>query len=87
MNYMIVNTASGKIVKRYPTERGAKIALKRKYAPEQNPDLQVMHSDMYDIGFRKRVPTTSLMSGQTVMIDINDKGTCVDPGTERYWSM
>lgn len=87
MSYMIVNTNTGVIVKRFPTERGAKISLKRKYAPEQNPDLQVMHTEVYDLGFRRKVPTVNLMSGETLMIDVNDKGSCVDPGTETYWSM
>ena len=33
------------------------------------------------------VEVKSLMSGQTVMIPRRDKGTCVDPSQERYWSM
>lgn len=33
------------------------------------------------------VESTNLMSGATIHIDARDKGTCCDPGTERYWSM
>ena len=33
------------------------------------------------------VEVTSLMNGQTVQIPRKDVGTCVDPSTERYWSM
>ena len=29
----------------------------------------------------------SLMSGQEVEIRTEDRGTCSDPSTERYWSM
>lgn len=86
MSYLIVNTATSRIVARFPTERGAKISLARKFAGKVNPDLQVMEESVYDIGFRKKVAVQSLMSGGTVMLDVNDAGTCVDPSTERYWS-
>ena len=31
--------------------------------------------------------TTNIMSNKVIPIRQEDKGTCVDPGTERYWSM
>lgn len=31
--------------------------------------------------------TTNIMSNKVIPIRKEDKGTCVDPGTERYWSM
>jgi len=33
------------------------------------------------------VPVENLMSGETVLIARRDRGTCVDPSTEQYWSM
>lgn len=85
--YVIVNTQTSRIVKSFPSERGAKISLKRKYAGEQNPHLVVMHQEAYDVGFRKQVAVRSLMSGKTVMIDASQVGGCCDPSTETYWSM
>jgi hypothetical protein len=35
----------------------------------------------------KLVPVKNLMSGETVLIARRDRGTCVDPSTEQYWSM
>ena len=95
MSYVIVNTESGRIVSEspFPTERGAKISLARKW-PElatkkqmNFEDLRVMHLDVYNVGFRKTVTVTNLMSGKPVEIDINDRGGVCDPSTESYWSM
>ena len=36
---------------------------------------------------RQLVTVKNLMSGQDVEIRRADRGTCVDPSTERYWSM
>jgi len=36
---------------------------------------------------RQLVTVKNLMSGQDVEIRRSDRGTCVDPSTERYWSM
>lgn len=33
------------------------------------------------------VETKNLMNGKKMMIRLSEKGTCTDPGTERYWSM
>lgn len=35
----------------------------------------------------KKIKVKSLMSGELVEICRGDLGTCVDPSTERYWSM
>jgi nucleoside-diphosphate-sugar epimerase len=34
-----------------------------------------------------KTETTNLMSGKKIEISLADVGSCVDPGTERYWSM
>ena len=36
---------------------------------------------------RQLVTVKNLMSGQDVEIRRSERGTCVDPSTERYWSM
>jgi hypothetical protein len=36
---------------------------------------------------RQLVTVKNLMSGVDVEIRRSDRGTCVDPSTERYWSM
>ena len=36
---------------------------------------------------RQMVTVKNLMSGSDVQICRSDVGTCVDPSTERYWSM
>lgn len=43
------------------------------------------YEDRY--GLNDLVEVTSLMSGQKVQIPRKDVGTCVDPSTERYWTM
>ena len=88
MSAVIVDTETSRIVASFPTLRGAKIALARKWAKKfPNTELLAMEREAYDVGFRKMVETTSLMTGETVMIDVNSKGGCCDPGTETYWSM
>ena len=82
--FVLMNPETHRIVARYPTERGAKIARARKF---KDQNLEVMDEEVYDVGFRKMVPTTNMMTGKTVMIDINQKGGCCDPATETYWSM
>jgi hypothetical protein len=80
--FVLMNPETNRIVARYPTERGAKIARTRKF-----PTAQVMDEAVYNVGFRKQVAVKNLMSGKEVMIDINEVGGCCDPSTERYWSM
>lgn len=48
----------------------------------------VMHRHNYDqrYGMHELVPVKNLMSGETVLIHRKDRGTCVDPSMERYWS-
>lgn len=78
--FVLMDSETHRIVATYPTERGAKIARTRKY-----PGTEVMDREVYDVGFRKMVPTVNMMTGKTVMIDANLKGGCCDPATERYW--
>lgn len=38
----------------------------------------------------EEIPTVtvkSMMNGKDVIINAKDKGSCLDPSTERYWSM
>lgn len=91
--FVIVNTQTGQVVDSKPTERGAKISLTRRL-PQiveaqkcVRSNLKVMHIEAYNVGFRRRVETTNLMTGEIVMIDANDRGGPCDPGTERYWTM
>ena len=73
------------ILDQKPTERGAKIALVRKWL-KRYPDAKVVSSDE----FRNSDPIVevkSLMSKQTVKIRLSQKGGCCDPSTETYWTM
>jgi hypothetical protein len=39
------------------------------------------------VGQKVKVEVFNMMSGKPVMLAWNDVGSCVDPSTERYWSM
>lgn len=73
------------ILKEFQTEKGAKMSLRRRYK-EKYPDAVVMSREEFN-RTEPIVETKNLMTGKTIMIRASEKGTCCDPGTERYWSM
>ena len=81
MSYIIHNDFH--IIKRCPTERGAKIALTRKWK-RVYPNAIIMSSVEFD-ATEPRVQVRNLMSGQMVEIPKSQVGTMSDPSMERYW--
>lgn len=53
------------------------------YAPYGIAD-EILFEEEYKLN--ELVPVVSLMSGKTVMIPRKDRGSCVDPSMEVYWS-
>lgn len=53
------------------------------YAPYVISD-EFLFEEKYSLN--ELVPVVSLMSGKTVMIPRKDRGSCVDPSMEVYWS-
>lgn len=81
MNYIIHNDFH--IIKRCPTERGAKIALTRKWKREYPNATIDSHEDF--MAKEPHVQVKNLMSGLMVDIPKSQVGGCCDPSTERYW--
>lgn len=102
MTAYIYDTESIKIIKRYDSMRGAKAALTRarngaglKYMAsfgygrikgEGLDKLDVCTPDEFN-ALDYEVEVKNLMSGKPVKILKSQVGSCVDPSTERYWSM
>jgi len=87
MGYALVHRTAKNIALRwYATERGAKIGAK---AANRNAGYDAYtHISEEDRAAIDPVTTVkNLMSGKDVQIRASDRGTCVDPSTERYWSM
>ena len=94
---------SAKIVKHYRTEASAKAALTRArntgrmvrntyfgkglYKPAEIAEMKVCSEEYFRDHVDSMVEVKNLMSGGTVKIRKSDVGSCVDPSTERYWSM
>lgn len=74
-------------LKWYRNLKGAKIgkaAANRNAGSEQ---YAIMEENEFEVKYNGWTTTKNLMTGEEVAIRQQDKGTCVDPGTERYWSM
>jgi len=93
MGYVIVNKVTRIAHRGYPrngdgcykTEAAAKAAITR-HGLELVPDYVVMEESAY----RAQVPMVArknLMTGKEFQIALDQVGTCIDPSTERYWSM
>lgn len=103
MAYVIVNTETQVRViypttrkAQYETLRAARAAMTRlvkidmeayvsgKKYPRTN--YEIMDMEAYDAQI-PMVKVKNLMTGKEIEISAEDAGTCVDPSTERYWSM
>ena len=103
MSAVIYDSRYTKIVKRYKTLAAAKAALTRAhnngsmrvmcyfgYGRIKGDDLEHLvacTTDYFVNHVDYEVEVKNLMSGGTVKIRKSDEGSCVDPSTERYWSM
>lgn len=84
--FVVVNQKSGHTVGRYRNtlagaRRSATCLNKRKGGGHVAMSLDAFNEQ------DEMVEVRNLMSGNPVMIRKSDRGTCVDPSTERYWSM
>ena len=94
MSFVIYNTDTFRIFK-FP-HGGTAVFKEERVAKAQRTKLinkGVLNSswvvDTYDnmVAKEPMVTVKSLMSGADVRIHKSDVGTCVDPSTERYWTM
>jgi len=74
-------------LKWYASLKGAKIGLKAANRNAGRESYAIMEENEFDTTYNGWTTTKSLMTGETIAIRAQDVGTCVDPGTERYWSM
>ena len=102
MTAYIYDTESLKIIKRYDSMRGAKSALTRarksgsmrymtsfgygRMKADRIANLDVCTAEEF-AALDYEIEVKNLMGGGTVKIKKSDEGSCVDPSTERYWSM
>jgi len=82
MNYVI--EYNGQMIRAYRSERGAKIALSRKYAAKY-PGAQVMDTVQFSAQ-DVMVDSRNLMNGKPIKVRRSELGGPLDPGTETYWS-
>lgn len=103
MSAVIYDTESIKIIKRYDTLRGAKAALTRarksgsmrymcsfgygRMNADRIAKLDVCTAAQFYDEIDYEVEVKNMMSDGVVKIRKSDEGSCVDPSTERYWSM
>lgn len=81
--FLIYNTKTFRVVKNgFPTERGAKIAMTRKYPGVDHAVVSL--SDFRNM--EPMVERTNLMSGKKYMEPLNTPNYC-SPSSEAYWSM
>lgn len=86
--YVIYNVDTHRIYKEYETERGAKIQFtKLTNSGKLNDRWEVMDKVLFHCIWERKEQVKNLMSGEMVEIRASDVGTCLDPSTERYWSM
>lgn len=71
----------------YKTHKGAMIGMHAANRNAGNHVYMVMEEEYFDKKYNPMVKVRSLMTGAEVEIPAQDRGTCVDPSTERYWSM
>ena len=82
--FVIYDKVDITIKDQFTSERGAKISFTRKGYNSEKYAITTLR-DFYD-NVDKEVEVQSLMGG-TVKIKESQRGTCVDPSTERYWCM
>lgn len=87
MGYMVYHLNSGRSVKWYRTQRGAKIGCTAMNRNAKNLTYDVMEEAEFNKKYNGYVTVKSMMNGQDVQIRAQDVGGCCDPSTERYWSM
>ena len=75
-----------RMVKMFPTKRGANIARTRLHNKIGGEVYTVMSVADFNKTDRK-VKVQNLLTGKPVEINESDRGGCCDPSTERYWSM
>lgn len=74
-------------IKWYASLKGAKIGMKASNKNAGYEAYGIMEENEFEEKHNGWTTTISLMTGQPVAIRKQDVGTCVDPATERYWSM
>jgi hypothetical protein len=75
-----------RMVKTFPTQRGAKIACTRLHNKIGGEVYAVMSVKEFNKTDRK-VKVQNLLTGKPVEINESERGGVCDPSTERYWSM
>lgn len=98
--YMVVHLTSGRVLKRYFTKGWAQRYLDKLVESERGvvsrhrwytyETLAVMSFEEFQARAEEidpMVEVKNMMSGKPVMIRKSQRGTCVDPSTETYWSM
>ena len=85
MSYIMFHRAErNEAIRSYVTLKGAKIGVKSANRNAGYEAYACMHEDDF---YQRKTVVENLMTGIDVEIPLRNAGTCVDPSTERYWSM
>jgi len=87
MGYILYHIKSSRKIKWYASLKGAKIGMTTSNKNAGYKSYEILEENEFEEKFNPWTTTTSLMTGKPVDIRKQDLGTCVDPGTERFWSM
>ena len=90
MRFLIYNTETLYVEKRFDTLGGAKASLTRKYSKGRNGHLMaVTDVETFNNEIDYEVETRNILNPEAgvIMIRKSLKGTACDPGTERYHTM
>lgn len=74
-------------LKWYATLKGARIGLTAANRNAGRESYGILEENEFEVKYNGWTTTKNLMTGKVVAIRQQDLGTCVDPGTERYWTM
>ena len=87
MGYILYHIKSGVQIKWYKSLKGAKIGMTASNRNAGYESYAVMEETEFEEKMNPMTTTRNLMTGKLVPIRKQDVGSCVDPGTERYWTM
>lgn len=83
--HVLYNINTLHIVKRFDSERGAKVSWSRKF--NKDPELGVVSLEKFHNEIDHDIEVINLLSGKPCTIKKSEKGGPCDPSTERYHCM
>ena len=86
MFVIIRKTSPAIAIRHFATERGAKISVAAMNRKTKTDEFKVV-SEAERASADRKILVRNLLTGKLVEINESDRGSCVDPSTERYHCM